>query len=131
MAIAWVKRNIKAFGGDPENITIFGESAGAASVSLQVCCSCQSLPEPLLFSVNGRGGPLGTLPLSSTHASPLTSSLPGDSNAQPLCFVAAPPSSVQSVSPLQACVLAFGTSGEIAFTCHVPLLCSSSHPVTF
>ncbi|XP_027528751.1 bile salt-activated lipase-like, partial [Neopelma chrysocephalum] len=24
MAIAWVKRNIKAFGGDPENITIFG-----------------------------------------------------------------------------------------------------------
>ncbi|XP_050176257.1 bile salt-activated lipase-like [Myiozetetes cayanensis] len=35
MAIAWVKRNIKAFGGDPENITIFGESAGAVSVSLQ------------------------------------------------------------------------------------------------
>ncbi|NXU10189.1 CEL lipase, partial [Pardalotus punctatus] len=36
MAIAWVKRNIKAFGGDPDNITIFGESAGAASVSLQM-----------------------------------------------------------------------------------------------
>uniref|UniRef100_A0A8C5SNZ5 Carboxylic ester hydrolase n=1 Tax=Laticauda laticaudata TaxID=8630 RepID=A0A8C5SNZ5_LATLA len=35
MAIAWVKRNIKNFGGDPDNITIFGESAGAASVSLQ------------------------------------------------------------------------------------------------
>ncbi|NXL95935.1 CEL lipase, partial [Alectura lathami] len=35
MAIAWVKRNIKAFGGDPDNITIFGESAGATSVSLQ------------------------------------------------------------------------------------------------
>ncbi|XP_075041428.1 bile salt-activated lipase-like [Mixophyes fleayi] len=35
MAIAWVKRNIAAFGGNPENVTIFGESAGAASVSLQ------------------------------------------------------------------------------------------------
>ncbi|KAL7980941.1 hypothetical protein Chor_002095 [Crotalus horridus] len=35
MAIAWVKRNIKNFGGDPDNITIFGESAGAVSVSLQ------------------------------------------------------------------------------------------------
>ncbi|KAG8576853.1 hypothetical protein GDO81_010001 [Engystomops pustulosus] len=35
MAIAWVKRNIAAFGGAPDNITIFGESAGAASVSLQ------------------------------------------------------------------------------------------------
>lgn len=35
MAIAWVKRNIVAFGGDPDNITIFGESGGSVSVSLQ------------------------------------------------------------------------------------------------
>ena len=34
-AIQWVKDNIAAFGGDPENMTIMGQSAGAASVQLQ------------------------------------------------------------------------------------------------
>ncbi len=32
----WVKRNIAAFGGDPENITIGGQSAGGASVVVQL-----------------------------------------------------------------------------------------------
>ncbi|MBQ3079351.1 MAG: carboxylesterase family protein [Clostridia bacterium] len=35
-ATRWVKRNIEAFGGDPNNITIGGQSAGGMSVSAQL-----------------------------------------------------------------------------------------------
>ncbi|CAF4305583.1 unnamed protein product, partial [Rotaria magnacalcarata] len=39
LAIAWIKSNIDAFGGDPNQIALFGQSAGAQSTALHYLTS--------------------------------------------------------------------------------------------
>ena len=60
-AIRWVKENIEAFGGDPENISVFGQSAGAMSLqALAVSPLSRGLFQRMaLQSGGGYHNPLG------------------------------------------------------------------------
>jgi len=68
-SLKWIKKNIAQFGGDPDNVTIFGQSAGAGSVKTL----CESPLARGLFNkaIIMSGGGLGGMPrMGVTNAAP-------------------------------------------------------------
>lgn len=69
-SLKWIKKNVSQFGGDPENVTIFGQSAGAGSVKTL----CESplarglFTKAIIMSGGGLGGMGGPPPAGTNNA---------------------------------------------------------------
>ncbi|MFN3238885.1 MAG: carboxylesterase/lipase family protein [Pseudomonadales bacterium] len=77
-ALSWVQSNITAFGGDPDNVTIFGESAGGVNVLTMMA---SPLAEGLYHKAIVQSGGLFVSPLAQAQNYHDDANAPGHKNS--------------------------------------------------
>ncbi len=95
LALKWVRENIEEFGGDPENVTIFGQSGGGQKVSLLMAMPAA---KGLFHKAIIQSGPM-PLALERPYATSLAARLLtrlGNPNAEAAALEAAPLSNILS-----------------------------------
>ena len=66
LAVEWARDNVAAFGGDPARITLFGQSAGSASISMYGYAYADDPIAHALITQSGTADSFGAAPASST-----------------------------------------------------------------
>ncbi|KAM8947581.1 fatty acyl-CoA hydrolase precursor, medium chain-like isoform 2-T2 [Pelodytes ibericus] len=86
-ALQWVQENIEDFGGDPQSVTIFGESAGAVSVSVLVLSPLTKGLFHRAIAESGTAMLTGLMTDSGEHVSSITGIIANISGCDPATVV--------------------------------------------
>ncbi len=91
MALRWVRDNIAVFGGDPDNVTIFGESAGAQAVATLLAVPAAKGLFAQAISESPASGMVGTPEVRAEYADQFASLLGVDRREAARALMAARP----------------------------------------
>ncbi|MGV0849966.1 carboxylesterase/lipase family protein [Mycolicibacterium phlei] len=126
MALQWVRDNIAVFGGDPDNVTIFGESAGAHAVATLVAVPAAKGLFAHAISESPAAGMVRTKEVARQYASRFAALLGADEDTAADAIMAARPAELvvafeKLIREGQRDMLGAFAAGPTAGTDYLPL----------